>query len=282
MGDAMIILAHDGSLYCDWVARYALNFAEADKDRRLLALHVLDGKASPELVSNKFAELQECSAEQNIEFIPQILHLDTSVYRSLRHAIPHEPEALLLCGTRVKARKQRFLRGSVAEHLLRNRQCPVLALRVVQPGLLGSPRNLLMPLAGHIAGFSRVWPIFQRLAVRLQRVHLFRTLYIHQLRRANLRPDRERELLTYGQAYLEKIVAEMEKVLIEQPFCIERQVMISSDWPNAVLMQASRLKVQMALIGVSERSLAHRAFYGIGIERVLRQTPCDIGIYRGP
>ncbi|MDT8419331.1 MAG: universal stress protein [Desulfuromonadales bacterium] len=278
----MIVLAHDGSLYCDWVARYALNFAEEEKDRKLLALHVLDGKASPELVANKFAELQECCAGQNIEFIPQLLRMDNSVYRSLRHAIPHDPEALLLCGTRVKAKKRTFLRGSVAEQLLRNRQCPVLALRVVQPGLLGAPHNLLMPLAGHVAGFSRVWPIFQRLAVRLHRVHLFRSLYIHQLRHANLRPDRERELLKYGQTYLEKIAAELEKALHNQPFCIERQVMISSDWPNAVLIQASRLKVQMTLVGVSERSLAHRVFHGSGIERVLLEAPCDIGIYRGP
>jgi nucleotide-binding universal stress UspA family protein len=58
--------------------------------------------------------------------------------------------------------------------------------------------------------------------------------------------------------------------------------MISSDWPNAVLIQASRLKVQMILLGVSERNLAHRTFYGVGIERVLRETPCDVGIYRGP
>jgi nucleotide-binding universal stress UspA family protein len=49
-----------------------------------------------------------------------------------------------------------------------------------------------------------------------------------------------------------------------------------------VLVLANRLKVQMVLLGVTERSLAHRVFYGKGIERVLRKTTCDVGIYRGP
>jgi nucleotide-binding universal stress UspA family protein len=62
---------------------------------------------------------------------------------------------------------------------------------------------------------------------------------------------------------------------------VERQVMIAADWPNAVLIQASRLKAQMVMLGVSERSLAHRIFHGVGIEAVLRDSPCDVGIYRG-
>ncbi|MCW8892106.1 MAG: universal stress protein, partial [Deltaproteobacteria bacterium] len=262
-GGDMIILAHDGSLYGDWVARYALNFAVAETDRKLLALHVLDGKTSQELVTSKFAQLETACRNRGIDFIPQLLPLDSGVYRSLRHAIPHAPEALLVCGTRIKAKKRTFLRGSVAEQLLRCHQCPVLALRVVQPGLLGSPRHLLMPLAGHVSGFPRVWPIFQRLSVNLQRVHLFRSLHVRQLRHAYLNPARQRRLLSAGEAYLEKIFAEMSAHLPEQRFSVERQAMISSDWPNAVLIQASRLKVQMILLGVSERNLAHRTFYGV-------------------
>ena len=278
----MIILAHDGSLYSDWVARYALNFAASETDRKLLAIHVLDGKTSPELVKTKFSQLETACRNRDIDFIQQLLPLDNGVYRSLRHAIPHAPDALLVCGTRIKAKKRAFLRGSVAEQLLRCHQCPVLALRVVQPGLLGGPLHLLMPLAGHVTGFARVWPIFQRLSENLQRVHLFRSLHVHHLRHAHLSPARQRQLLSAGETYLEKIFAEMTASLPEQRFYVERQVMISSDWPNAVLMQASRLKAQMILLGVSERNLAHRTFYGVGIERVLRETPCDVGIYRGP
>lgn len=278
----MIILAHDGSLYGDWVARYALNFAVAESDCKLLVLHVLDGKTSREVVTAKFAQLEADGQSRGVEIIPQLLPLSGSVYRSLRQSIPHAPDALLICGTRVKSRKRTFLRGSVAELLLRSHQCPVLALRVVQPGLLGAPQELLLPLAGHLAGFARIWPIFRRLEPNLRRVYLFRALNIPLLRQAPLSPVRERILLSVGQAYLAKIAAELDVMLPEKKLRVERRVTIASDWPNAVLVQASHLKVQMILLGVSERSLAHRVLHGVGLERVLHETPCDVGIYRGP
>jgi len=278
----MIILAHDGSLYDDWVARYALNLAITEKDRKLLALHVSDGTTSHEVIATKFAQLATECRSQGIDFISQFLPVENSVYRSLRHAIPHDPENLLLCGTRVKPKKRGLLKGSVAENLLRNPQCPVLALRVVSPGFLGAPETLLLPLAGHVEGISRVWPVFKRLAAKASSFHLFRALYVHHLRQAHLSTDHEQRLLRLGQDYLRKIAAEMKTNLSKQDLCVAHQAVVTSDWPNAVLMRASRLKVQMILLGVSERNLAHRFFYGIGTERVLRESPCDVGIYRGP
>ena len=107
----MIILAHDGSVYGDWVAQYALNFAATETDRKLLVLHVLDGKISRDLMTSKLAQLETICSNRDIEFIPQLLPLDSDVYRCLSHAIPHEPDALLICGTRIKARKRAFLHG---------------------------------------------------------------------------------------------------------------------------------------------------------------------------
>ncbi len=278
----MIILAHDGSLYGDWVARYALHFAAEESDRKLLVLHVLDGKIAQDMVTAKLAQLEADCQVRGIEMLSELLPLGTSVYRSLRQAIPHAQEALLVCGTRVKAKQRAFLRGSVAEQLLRCHQCPVLALRVVQPGLLGAPQELLLPLAGHQTGFARVWPIFRRLAPKLHRVHLFRSLNIHHLRHAHLSPAREQMLLKVGQSYLTTIAAQLSEQLPEADFSIERRVTIASDWPNAALVQASRLKVQMILLGVSERNLAHRVLHGVALERVLHEACCDVGIYRAP
>ncbi|PLX84686.1 MAG: hypothetical protein C0614_04950 [Desulfuromonas sp.] len=152
----MIILAHDGSIYGDWVARYAIHFAAVEEDRKLLLLHVVDGKVGPEIVVSRFNALAgECDS-YNVEFLPQHLPLGPSVYRTLRQAIPPDPDALLVCGTRVKPRRQKYLSGTISEKLLRMHQCPVLAIRVVQPGLLGNPHDLLLPLAGHLHGYCRV------------------------------------------------------------------------------------------------------------------------------
>ncbi len=278
----MIILAHDGSIYGDWVARYALRFAADEADRKLLVLHVLDGKINPDLAAAKLAKIEEVCQQAEVECLTRLLPLGKTVHRSLRQAIPHDPEALLVCGTRVKANKRSFLSGSVAEQLLRMHQCPVLALRVVQPGLLGNPHELLVPLAGHLGGFSRIWPVFRRLAAHLRLVHLFRAVAINPLLQNRLTPARKQTLRQIGQAHLSKISAELEELLPERPFRLHQNIVITTEWPHEIMTLASRLKVQMLLLGVSERSLAHRIFHSAGIEQILRETPCDIGIYRGP
>lgn len=278
----MIILAHDGSIYGDWVARYALGFADVEADRKLLVLHVAEGKVSQEIVESRFTRLgKECSF-LGIEFLSQVLPLGKSTYRSLRQSVPHDPQSLLICGTRVKPRGQNYLSGSVAEKLLRTHQCPVLALRVVQPGLLGHPHAMLLPLAGHLGGFSRIWPVFSRLVPFLQIVYLFRSMYVNRLRHPYLSSANERILKEIGVNYLTKISAEIAEQLGPSSFRVDRRVAVSSDWVNDVLVLASRLKVQIMLLGVSERNLAHRVFHGTSMEKVLRDTPCDVGIYRGP
>ena len=278
----MIILAHDGSIYGDWVARYALQFATNEADRKLLLLHVSDGNIRPDIVETRLARLTKDCQEVGVECSLHLLPLGKTVHRSLHQAIPHDPEALLVCGTRVKPNKSAFLSGSVAEKLLRTHQCPVLALRVVQPGLLGNPHDLLVPLAGHLSGFTRVWPVFRRLAINLNTVHLFRALALNPLLQTHLTPTRKRTLRTIGRTHLAQICTELKEFMPLRTFRLDQSITITTDWPHEILTLASRLKVQMLLLGVSERSLAHRIFHGVGIEKVLRETPCDIGIYRGP
>ena len=277
----MIILAHDGSIYGDWVARYAIHFAAQEQDHKLLLLHVVDGKVGPEIVDSRFSSLAaECDA-CNVEFLPQHLLLGPSVHRTLRQAIPPDPEALLVCGTRVKPRRQNYLAGTVSEKLLRMHQCPVVALRVVQPGLLGNPHELLLPLAGHLHGYFRVAPILLRLGPSLRSLHMCRAMRINPLRHPQLSRERELLLKEIGRKYLAKFQTEMEEALGPLPFRCEQQTVIASDWVLEILLQASRLRSQLMLLGLSERSLAYRVFHSTEIERIIHETPCDIGIYRG-
>lgn len=277
----MIILAHDGSLYDDWVARYAVRFAAGEADRRLLLLHVRDGRIETSVAEARFARLAKECAEQAVICHAELLAEGKTVHRTLRQAIPPDPNALLVCGTRVKPRRQALLSGSVAEQLLRMHECPVLALRVVQPGLLGVPQQLLLPLAGHQAGFARLWPIFRRLAPQLRRVNFLYTVPVSTLAVAHQSSDRQSGLRQIGERYLDRISRELAEHIAEPSFATDRRVVVG-DWAHQVLIEASRLKAQMLLLGASERSLAHRVFHGQALERILRETPCDIGLYRGP
>ena len=278
----MIILAHDGSLYGDWVARYALRFAAVETDRTLLLLHVLDGRIEPHLTEFRFKALANEAAGTAVTVHSELLPVGKSVYRTLRQAIPLDPEALLVCGTRVKPRRQAFLTGSVAEPLLRTHQCPVLAVRVVQPGLLGLPHDLLLPLAGHQAGLDRLWPVFRRLAPQLRKAYFLQAIQVTQLAQAHASLGRKAQLRQNGEFYLDRFIAELETRITTPSFSVERRVLLTGDWAHQVLVEASRLKAQMLLLGASERSLAQRVFHGQVLERILRETPCDVGIYRGP
>jgi len=278
----MIILAHDGSLYGDWIARYALRFAATEADRKLLLLHVIDARIDAAIAQTRFTRLaQDCTAAEVI-FHQEILHPNPTVHRALRQAVPHDPAALLVCGTRGKPRRQAFLTGSIAAQLLRMHQCPVLALRVVQPGLLGLPHRLLLPLAGHMDSFNRIWPILQRLAPQLYQVYLLRTVPGSDFAQAQRSPLRQARLRLDGEQYLDRIGAELTGRVAGSSFTIDRRVLIGGNWAHQVLIEASRLKSQMLLLGASERSLAHRVLHGRHLEQVLCEASCDVGIYRGP
>jgi len=277
----MVILAHDGSIYSDWVAHYALHMAASDHDRKLLILNALDGKVNAGLAEARLAQLVDDGQALNIETHYRLLPVSSSVHRTLRQAIPHDPASLLVCGTRVKPNRRDFLTGTIAEKLLRMHLCPVLALRVVQPGLLGCPHDLLLPLAGHSTSFDRIWPVIHRLWPSLMHVHLFRVMSIHPLLISHLTVTRERALRKIGSAHLDKVFQQIVALLGGNTPKVDRRITVTSDIPGAILEQASRLKVQLMLLGVSERSLAHRVFHGTTLERVLHATPCDVGIYRG-
>lgn len=277
----MIILAHDGSLYGDWVARYAIRFAASEADRKLLLLHVCDGRVEASLAAARFAHLADLCAAAEVVLHQELLPPGSSVHRALRQATPHDPRALLICGTRFKPHHQAFLTGSVAELLLRSHQCPVLALRVVQPGLLGLPYDLLLPLAGHPGGFTRLEPVFRRLAPQLRKLHFLHALPINPLALSHLSPARQQQLLQGGHRYLDRFCAELAETFEGLPLAVDRQVLVTTDPAHQILVEASRLKAQMLLLGASERSLAHRVFHGQTLERMLLATPCDIGIYRG-
>jgi len=132
----MIILAHDGSIYSDWMAHYARHMVASENDRRLLILNVLHGRVKAGLVEAKLSQGQDSSQHFNVDTHYELLPGGNSVHRSLRQAIPHDHAALLVCGTHVKPNKKDFLASTIAEKLLRMHLCLVLALRLVQPGLL--------------------------------------------------------------------------------------------------------------------------------------------------
>lgn len=278
----MIHIAYDGSLNADWVARYAIRFAAHSPERTLILLHVLDGNLPAADLERKIEHLRRECQNHGVELYPQFLPLTEDVFRSLTKAVPAGYESFVVCGTRVRSTRKPFLSGTIAEQLLRHAAFPVLAVRVVQPGLLGTPRELLIPLAGHPRGLSTVWPFFRLFLPDLDSVHLLRGMVVSSQRRRRLSVSQHSALREEGVRYLATVLDELRQRLGEVDFHLDSRIVVCDDWVREILVHAGTLKARLILLGASERSRWHRALHGDALERVLRGTPCDVGIYRWP
>ena len=278
-----IVLAHDGSINADWVARYALRMAAGLPGRRLQVIHILDGSVARARIEARFAAIaRECVREGlHCELLIRDLHGDVAA--SLLAAMQPGAVSHCLCGARVAARGSRgFLAGTVSERLLRSGQCNVLAVRVVSPGLLGCPRTLLFPLAGHPRGFRSAMPFLLLLAQPTARLHLLRVMVVGHLHLGHLSAATARARIALGYDYLTRVADEIRAQADAPPCHLERHAVLAADWAGEILVQAGKLGVQMILLGASERSLPHRVVYGNPLERILRDTACDVGIYCRP
>ncbi len=277
----MIILAYDGSLNGDWVSRYAMRFA-AHTGNALSVLHVRDGSVEDDQLNRKLQRLEhECRA-LGVEFTGEILSEENGVCHTLLKHIPSGPGNIVVCGTRVRSRQRRFLMGTIAEELLGAGGFPVLALRVVQPGLLGTPRELLLPLAGNPHDFEAAWPFFRLLLPDVDRLFLSRCIQVGTLRLSHLSTARRDAMRRLGERYLAEVCDEILRQCGDSSFRLDWIMAICDDWVREVLIQASRLKVRMMLVGAAERPSDHRLRHVGDLERLLHGTSCDVGVYRYP
>lgn len=276
----MIYLAYDGSLNGDWVARYALRFA-LHNGGVLTVLHVPDATRTEDEISAAFARLVYDGSVLGVEVRPRLLEPDKTILRALLREIPSGPESLVVCGTRARSRKSAYLAGTITEKLLHGHRFATLALRVVQPGLLGAPRNLLLPVIGHPHGVELLLPFFRLLAPDLHRVELLRGINVSPFRIRNLSEEQLAVLHAEGARALRaigRLLAPDDK----PPFRLDSHTLVCDDWEHEIAVYANRLKARLILVGAQPRTLPHRLIFSNPLERLLRNAPCDVALYRAP
>jgi len=278
--DRRIVLAYDGSINADWVARYAVQMAVALPCRELQLLHILDGTFTRERIEAKFAAIAAECEQHGIACRSHILEMSGDVFASLIQAIPPGGEYTCLCGTRIASKGRGFLAGTIAERLLRCRRFNVMAIRVVSPGLLGCPRTLLFPLAGHPRGFEAALPFLRMLAASVKRLHLLRVMTVNPFHFRYISAVAAKKRIAEGYDYLSRVVTEIRQQTDGAAWHLDRHVVLSDDWAKEILIQAGKINAGMILLGATERTLPSRFFYGNRIEQILRTTSCDVGIYR--
>ncbi len=275
-----VYFAYDGSIHGDWVSHYAVRLAAGHAEKILHLVHVAEEQPA-EVPFEKIDRIRgECRRlDVNLEWhapSPRATWLQT-----LFSAVARGPDSYLVCGMRSRERKRGLLSGSVAEQLLRSRYCHVLAIRVVQPGLLGLPRQFLLPVSGHPRGFRSGLPFLKLFTGGLSQLHLLHVQLVSRWRFRMLSHDAAEKLQRPGQAYCERIKREIRDQIPWEPGLLDAQVVVSDDIPKEIIIAANKTKSRLIYMGASERNLTKRFFFGNPIEQVLRKTTCDVAVYRG-
>jgi len=275
-----VYLAYDGSINADWVSRYAIRIAANLEDRKIFLVHIPDGTFTPETIRLKIQAIaSECAAHEITLHCDQV-PLRRSVFRTLLEAIPPGPESICICGARITSRRGGFLRGTISEQLLEARRFNVLAIRVVMPGLLGSPDDLLFPLAGHPRGFCTAMPFFHLLAPGIRNLYLIRIMLVNPLLLRYLTRSQYRAIYRRGLDYLQLVTREITQADAEHRVHVDARVILAADWVREILVQASELRTQLILLGATEEHFPSSLLRAGKIEALLRKTPCDVAIYR--
>lgn len=279
-----ICLTYDGSVNGDWIAHYAVALAAADaaSSRRLRVLHVETTDISGPPLAAKFDNIRRLCARAGIEAEIEILPMRDGVFGGLRAALPGDPETLVVCGLRAKGGRRGFLHGTVSERLLNAGQGTVVALRVVQPGLLGVVRRLLLPVAGKLPGRRSGHRLLNLLAQGLSDLHLLHVVEVSTAAFRRLDAERAGALRHAGQAHLDREAAEITAGIDLAHVRRDAAVKVSDDWVREVLIDAARLRADLIALEAPRASLARRITFGDPLEVILRDAPCDVAVYRGP
>lgn len=273
----MLVFAYDGSLNGDWVAHYAVRFALNTPPRRLRLVHVHDGAADarlPERIARIADECRVLGVELETELVAR---RGADVAERLLGIVPGG--ATLVAGTRARPRDMAILAGTVSSRLLGAGRFPVIAIHVVHPGVLGQPGRVLLPLEGRPGGAAHVIPLLRLLGGDLRRAHVLLVREVARLRLRVLRAGGAERLLAEGRALLAPIEDELRAELSPHRFELDGSVIVTDDAARDILLSASKHRSRLICLGASERTLA-RAGRGDRVERILRDTPADVAVYR--
>jgi hypothetical protein len=168
----MMYFAYDGTIHGDWVSHYAVRLAARHPDRELRLLYVDEGRIERSQLDDKLAQIDAACSQRDVGFHVTTLTTSATVFNMLPRQIPDGPSTYVVCGTRSRRSKLGVLSGTMSERLLRAKHCHVLAIRVNQPGVLGLPKDLLAPVAGHPRGFQSGLPFMELFRPDVSRVHI--------------------------------------------------------------------------------------------------------------
>ncbi len=273
-----VFLAHDGSLNGDWIAHYALHLAAGSVDRRLTVLHVEDANISGAPLQQRLERVEGLGERIGIKVETEILPMHGGVFGGLDEFLPKGRDTLLVSGARVSGGRRGLLSGTISERLLRFGRYNVLAVHVLQPGLLGDPKRIVLAL-GDNAHAAAAAPFLKPLAERIQ---LLDILYIETVSRLRFTRLNDAEAARLRHA-AQTVVSQAERELLAAtgltPERIETHARVSDDWAKQTAIEAGRYRAGLTMAEMPPLKATGLSF-GHPIEELMRIAPSDVAVYR--
>lgn len=277
-----VYLAYDGSVNGDWIARYALRMAARAGEPRLRVLYVEDVSISAPALSGKFANIESVAAALGVAVDIEICPMHHGVFGGLVARLPEGGDTLVVCGLRVHGGRRGIFKGTISEKLLGHRRFEVVAIRVVNPGALGVAQSLLLPIAGDRRGLNAATALVRLLGDDVRVCRLLHVVGIGLLRLRRLDAGDVGKLRHRGLEYIHRIEEKFRAAIADPRFFIDAAVRVSDDWEQEVIIDAGAHKVDLIVIEAPTRRFGGGRIFGDPVERILRDAPCDVAIYRGP
>jgi nucleotide-binding universal stress UspA family protein len=277
----MIHFAYDGTIHGDWVSHYAVRLAAHHPSRELHLVHIDEQTLSTPALEERIAAINAQCQRAGVRLRLEICGLSGDVFSSLQARLPAGPETLVVCGTRTRRSRSGLLSGTVSERLLQSNRFHVLALRIMQPGLLGLPRDFLLPVSGRPQGFRGGLPFLRLFAPDISRIHILHVCRVARWHYRVLTDESVRRLSLGGGEYCRRIENEISQELRLDSAMIDTSVIVSDDVPKEIVIFANKVRSRLIYLGASERTLPQRFFYGNPTEQILRDASCDVAVYRG-
>lgn len=119
----IIVLAYDGSIHGDWVARYAMRLAAQQPDRTLTLVHVRTHEVEAEALDDKLRHIETECAVLGVRPEVDVAPPQGSVFVTLAACIPAGAGTFVVCGARLRGGRGGYLSGTVSERLLKPPSC---------------------------------------------------------------------------------------------------------------------------------------------------------------
>ncbi len=256
-------------------SRYALNLARACK-AKLYLVFIADRTMSPEAISlaeRAIHRLFNLGIKSGIDV--EAITETGKIVDEIMKIVKKERIDLVFTSTRREDVKKRFYTGTVSKRLFEVLPCSVALVRVVHTGRI-HPKKILVPVKARINHLKeRVYFISQMSRAFNSKLYIFHAVEpIMRFFHGDVRPE-------HGD--IESRLTEDIKrfIYLLREYGVELEERLIAGFPSKnIIIEAFSKRHDLIIMGATERSLLRSVFEGSPVEDLMRETPCDLIIFR--